>query len=473
MSDSSGTPRPRSHSRPRSVRRALMAAVATFGLAAAVATAATGPADASAPAPPSGWSQVFLDDFDGAAGSSINTSNWQFDTGTSYPGGAGSWGTGEVESMTSSTSNVSLDGNGDLLITPRRDASGNWTSGRIETTRTDFQPPAGGKLRVEARLQMPNVTGDAAAGYWPAFWMLGAPFRGNYQNWPGVGELDIMENVQGLNKTWATMHCGTSPGGPCNETSGIGNSTACPNTTCQSGFHTYTMEWDRSVSPEAIRFFVDGVNYQTVTANQMDAATWTNATNHGFFVILNVAMGGGFPGAFGGGPTGATEPGHPMVVDYVQVLQSPGGGGGGTTPPPPGNRDAYGQIQAESYDGQSGVATETTTDTGGGQDMGYLANGDWALYKGVNFGSTPATQFYGRVASGAGGGVSGLVEVRLDSRTNAPIGSFAVGDTGGWQSWRTVPANIGSVTGTHDVYLTFSSGQPADFVNVNWFGFGH
>ncbi|MFJ8094237.1 glycoside hydrolase family 16 protein [Streptomyces griseofuscus] len=469
MSDSSGTPRPRS----RSVRRALIAAVATFGLAAAVATAATGPADASAPAPPSGWSQVFLDDFDGAAGSSVNTSNWQFDTGTSYPGGAGNWGTGEVESMTSSTSNVSLDGNGDLLITPRRDASGNWTSGRIETTRTDFQPPAGGKLRVEARLQMPNVTGDAAAGYWPAFWMLGAPFRGNYQNWPGVGELDIMENVQGLNKTWATMHCGTSPGGPCNETSGIGNSTACPNTTCQSGFHTYTMEWDRSVSPEAIRFFVDGVSYQTVTANQMDAATWTNATNHGFFVILNVAMGGGFPGAFGGGPTGATEPGHPMVVDYVQVLQSSGGGGGGTTPPPTGNRDAYGQIQAESYDGQSGVATETTTDTGGGQDMGYLANGDWALYKGVNFGSTPATQFYGRVASGAGGGVSGLVEVRLDSRTNAPIGSFAVGDTGDWQSWRTVPANIGSVTGTHDVYLTFSSGQPADFVNVNWFGFGH
>ncbi|WP_256638586.1 glycoside hydrolase family 16 protein [Streptomyces murinus] len=478
MSDSSGTPRPRSRprSRSRSVRRALMAAVATFGLAAAVATAATGPADASAPAPPSGWSQVFLDDFDGAAGSSVNASNWQFDTGTSYPGGAGNWGTGEVESMTSSTSNVSLDGNGDLLITPRRDASGNWTSGRIETTRTDFQPPAGGKLRVEARLQMPNVTGDAAAGYWPAFWMLGAPFRGNYQNWPGVGELDIMENVQGLNKTWATMHCGTSPGGPCNETSGIGNSTACPNSTCQSGFHTYTMEWDRSVSPEAIRFSVDGVTYQTVTANQMDAATWTNATNHGFFVILNVAMGGGFPGAFGGGPTGATEPGHPMVVDYVQVLQSSGGGGGGgggTTPPPTGDRDAYGQIQAESYDGQSGVGTETTTDTGGGQDMGYLANGDWALYKGVNFGSTPATQFYGRVASGAGGGVSGLVEVRLDSRTNAPIGSFAVGDTGGWQSWRTVPANIGSVTGTHDVYLTFSSGQPADFVNVNWFGFGH
>ncbi|MEU9155172.1 glycoside hydrolase family 16 protein [Streptomyces sp. NPDC048417] len=469
MSETSGIP-PADHRRRRSLRRALIAVLATIGLAAAAATTATLPASASAPGAPSGWSQVFLDDFNGTAGTGVNTSNWQYDTGISYPGGPANWGTGEVETMTSSTSNVALDGSGNLKITPVRDASGNWTSGRIETTRTDFQPPAGGKLRVEARIQMPNVTGDAALGYWPAFWMLGAPYRGNYQNWPGVGELDIMENVQGLNKVWATMHCGTSPGGPCNETTGLGNSTACPNTTCQSGFHTYTMEWDRSVSPEAIRFYVDGVNYQTVTAGQVDATTWANATNHGFFVILNVAMGGGFPGAFGGGPTSATESGHPMVVDYVQVLQA---SGSGTTTPPTGNRDAYSAIQAESYDGQSGVTAETTTDTGGGQDIGYVANGDWALYKGVNFGSTAATQFHARVASGAAAGVSGLVQVRLDSPSNAPVGSFAVGNTGGWQTWTTVPANISAVTGTHDVYLTFSSGQPADFVNVNWFDFGH
>ncbi|MFF7236539.1 carbohydrate-binding protein [Streptomyces collinus] len=466
MSESSGIPR------PRTFRRALVAVVATFGLAAAAATAATLPASASAPTPPSGWTQVFLDDFNGSAGSGVNTSNWQYETGTSYPGGAANWGTGEVESMTSSTDNVALDGNGNLLITPRRDASGHWTSGRIETTRTDFQPPAGGKLRVESRIQMPNVTGAAAKGYWPAFWTLGAPFRGNYQNWPSVGELDVMENVQGLNTDWATMHCGSNPGGPCNETSGIGNSTACTGTTCQAGFHTYAMEWDRSTSPEEIRFYLDGVNFHTVKANQVDATTWANATNHGYFVILNVAMGGGFPGAFGGGPDSGTEPNHPMVVDYVQVLQS-SGGGGGTTPPPSGSRDAYSPVQAESYDSQSGVSTETTTDTGGGQDIGYLANGDWALYKGVKFGSSAATQFNARVASGAGSGVSGLVEVRLDSRSSAPIGSFALSSTGGWQSWRTVPANIGSVTGTHDVYLTFTSGQPADFVNVNWFDFGH
>ncbi|MFE9310905.1 glycoside hydrolase family 16 protein [Streptomyces sp. NPDC088353] len=458
--------------RRRSLRRALVAALGTLGLAAAAATAGTLPANASAPTPPSGWTQVFLDEFDGPAGTGVNTSNWQYDTGTSYPGGAANWGTGEVETMTSSTSNVALDGSGNLLITPRRDASGNWTSGRIETKRTDFQPPSGGKLRVQARVQMPNVTGAAAKGYWPAFWMLGAPFRGNYWNWPGVGELDIMENVQGLNTNWATMHCGTNPDGPCKETTGIGGSTSCAGTTCQAGFHTYAMEWDRSTSPEEIRFYLDDVNFHTVRANQVDATTWANATNHGYFVILNVAMGGGFPGAFGGGPDGGTEPGHPMTVDYVQVLQS-SGGGSGTTPPPSGNRDAYSPIQAESYDSQSGVVTESTTDTGGGQDIGSIANGDWTLYKGVNFGSTAARQFYARVASGAASGVSGLVEVRLDSRGNAPIGSFALANTGGWQSWRTVPANISPVTGTHDVYLTFSSGQPADFVNVNWFDFGH
>ncbi|MFM9610336.1 1,3-beta-glucanase [Streptomyces sp. V2] len=452
-------------------RRALIAVLSTLGLAAALATAATLPAGASAPTPPSGWSQVFLDDFNGAAGTGVNTANWQYSTGTSYPGGPANWGTGEVETMTNSTANVSLDGGGNLRITPLRDSAGRWTSGRIETNRTDFQPPAGGKLRVEARIQMPNVTGTAAEGYWPAFWMLGAPYRGNYQNWPSVGELDIMENVQGLNRVWATVHCGTNPGGPCNETTGIGNNVACPSTTCQSGFHNYTLEWDRSVTPEAIRFSVDGVTFHTVTANQVDATTWANATNHGFFIILNVAMGGAFPDAYGGGLDNATVPGHPMLVDYVQVLQS--SGGGTTTPPPSGSRDAYAPIQAESYDTQSGTTTETTSDTGGGQNIGSLANGDWAQYKGVTFGTTPATQFHARVASGAPSGVSGLVEVRLDSRTSTPIGSFSLASTGSWQTWKTVPANISSVTGTHDVYLTFTSGQPNDFVNVNWFDFGH
>src|SRR5206468_3855279 len=117
-------------------------------------------------------------------------------------------------------------------------------------------------------------------------------------------------------------------------------------------------------------------------------------------------------------------------------------------PPPPGGRDAYGTIQAESFNQQNGVSVETCSDTGGGQDIAAIANGDWVLYQGVNFGSTPARQFMARAASGAAGGVSGLVEVRLDSPGSAPIGSFAIANTGGWQSWKTVPANISGVTGT-------------------------
>ncbi|MBR7829802.1 carbohydrate-binding protein [Actinospica sp. MGRD01-02] len=133
---------------------------------------------------------------------------------------------------------------------------------------------------------------------------------------------------------------------------------------------------------------------------------------------------------------------------------------------------AYSTIQASSYSAKNGTQTETTTDTGGGQDVGYISNGCWLAYDNVQFGSTGAGQFIARVASGAASGISGLVEVALDSPTATPVGSFAIASTGGWQSWETVPANISTVTGTHTVYLVFSSGQPADYVNVHWFTFG-
>jgi beta-glucanase (GH16 family) len=449
-------------------RRLTVAAAVTAGALTGAALLAT-PSGASVPAPPAGWTQIFADDFNGADGSLPSSSNWIFDQGHGYPNGPTNWGTGEIEAATSNPANVSLDGAGNLRITPIRDGAGNWTSARIETQRTDFAAPNGGVLRFEGRLQLPNVSGAEAQGYWPAFWSLGTPFRSGGV-WPSVGEIDFMENINGANQVWGTLHCGVSPGGPCNETSGIGGIRNGFSPSLQTAFHTYAVELDKSVSPQQMRWYIDGVNYFTVNQNQVDATTWTNATNHGFFAILDVAMGGGFPG----GPTGSTASGRPMVVDYVAVYTR---GGGTTTPPPtsppPASGSAYSTIQAESFGDQSGTQLESTTDAGGGQDMGFIANGDWALYRGIDFGSQPATQFVARVASGAAGGVSGLVEVRLDSRSNAPIGSFAVGNTGGWQSWRSIPANIASVTGVHDVYLTFTSGQPADFVNVNWFTFGH
>jgi hypothetical protein len=128
-------------------------------------------------------------------------------------------------------------------------------------------------------------------------------------------------------------------------------------------------------------------------------------------------------------------------------------------------------IQAEAFNAQSGVQTETCSE--GGLNLSHLANGDWARYDRVDFGASRPLDFVARVASGAAGGVSGLVEVRLDSATAPPIGSFAIANTGGWQSWRSVPGNVSAVTGVHTVYLRFTSGQPADFVNVNWFTFRH
>jgi len=458
----------------RSRHRHLPLAVACAGLLTA-ATISAVVAVAAVPPTPGGWTLVWSEDFNGPSGSLPSSTNWIFDTGTGYPGGPPNWGTGEVQSYTTSSSNIGLDGAGNLRITPQRNASGAWTSARIETRRADFKPADGRILRIEGRIQMPNVTGSAALGYWPAFWALGSPYRGNYWNWPSIGEFDIMENVNGINAVWGVLHCGVSAGGPCNETTGIGASRACPGSTCQSAMHTYRFEWDRSIAPNQLRWYVDGIQFHSVSQGQLDATTWNNMTSHaGYFILLNVAMGGGFPNALAGGatPTASTVPGRPMVVDYVAVWQS-----GSlpppttTTTPPPGGPDARSTIQAESYQAQAGTALEPTADTGGGQNVGWITNGDWLRYDGVRFGTTAATQFMARVASGAAGGVSGLVQVRLDSLTAAPVGSFAIANTGGWQSWRTVPANISAVTGTHTVYLTFSSGQPADFVNVNWFTF--
>jgi beta-glucanase (GH16 family) len=261
------------------------------------------------------WTQIWGDDFNGGIGTGVDTANWIYDRG------AGTWGTSEIETMTDNRDNVRLDGNGHLLITSIRLDNGSWTSGRIETKRTNLAAPAGGQMAVEASLQMPNVSGPAGVGYWPAFWMLGKEARpSGAKNWPGIGEIDIMESVNGLDSLFSTLHCGVAPGGPCNESSGIGSGQH-PCKGCKTAFHTYRVEIDRSVSPEQIRWYLDGDKYHTVKANQVDAVTWADAVDHGFCIILNVAMGGAFPAVLGGGnPTSATLSNMPMVIDYVHVF---------------------------------------------------------------------------------------------------------------------------------------------------------
>ncbi|AUG80548.1 Sugar hydrolase [Kitasatospora sp. MMS16-BH015] len=169
------------------------------------------------------------------------------------------------------------------------------------------------------------------------------------------------------------------------------------------------------------------------------------------------------------GPSGAAPvDGHLQDAAPTSWTVTFGGGSGGTGG---GGTSARSTIQAASFTAQSGTATETCTDTGGGLDVGWISAGDWLRYAAVDFGAGSPGQFQARLASGAPAGVSGAVEVRLDSVTGPKIAEVDLANTGGWQAWRTIPANVtASATGVHDLYLVFA-GSSTDFVNVHWFTF--
>lgn len=305
----------------RNGRTYLLSAV---GAAALEMTTLFSTAQAAVPAPPTGFTLTFSDDFDAPAGTGLNTATWKYDTG---PGS--SFGTGEIETMTNSTANVFHDGAGHLVLRALHSGTSptsGWTSGRIETQAASFGAPAGGVVMMQSSLQQPNVTTANGAGYWPAFWMLGSTLRSGTP-WPTSGEIDILEDINGRSSVFGTLHCGTNPGGPCNESTGIGSGErACAG--CQTGYHTYAVQIDRSVSPEQIRWYLDGANYFTLSATRVDATTWANAVDHPFFIIYDLAIGGGFPAAFGGGPTAATISGAQMNIDYVAVYNKASGAGG-------------------------------------------------------------------------------------------------------------------------------------------------
>jgi beta-glucanase (GH16 family) len=279
-------------------------------------------------APGPGWTTVFSDHFNGRAGSRVDR-KWVYDRGSSYTGSGctSNWGTGEVESDRSSAANVHQDGHGHLLITPVR-LRGGWTSGRIETASSKFAAPAGGQMQVTATIR--QLGPRRGLGYWPAFWMLGAGFRSrgsgtsgvmNCRKWPSVGEIDVLENVNGLQDHSGTLHCGTAPGGPCNEFTGLTSGLRpCPR--CQAGYHTYSVIIDRThPGHESITWYLDGSAYLTVTEDQVGIAAWKAAVHHGFFLILDIAIGGAFPNAVCGctTPTPRTTSGAAMSVHQVAV----------------------------------------------------------------------------------------------------------------------------------------------------------
>jgi hypothetical protein len=144
-----------------------------------------------------------------------------------------------------------------------------------------------------------------------------------------------MEDVNSLSELSGTVHCGVDPGGPCNEGNGIGSGLrGCSG--CQSGYHTYTMILNRTnTSAESITFYLDGNAYFTVTEGQVGTSTWQEAFDSTMNIILDLAMGGGYPNGVCGctSPTGSTASGGTMSVAYVAAYST--SGGGGTPPPPP------------------------------------------------------------------------------------------------------------------------------------------
>jgi beta-glucanase (GH16 family) len=232
---------------------------------------------------------IWSDEFNGAPGSPPDPSKWVYDLG-----GDG-WGNQELEVYTDNRGNSHLDGQGHLVIQALQLAPGKFTSARLKT-QGKFAFEYG---RVEARIRIPY-----GQGIWPAFWMLGADIRRN--GWPTCGEIDIMENI---GREPDTVH-GTIHGPGYSGGKAIGKPFQIAGGRFAADYHVYAVEW----APERIDFLVDGQSYQTVTPAGLPPGTkWVY--DHPFFVILNVAVGGAWPG----NPDGSSAFPQQMLVDYVRV----------------------------------------------------------------------------------------------------------------------------------------------------------
>lgn len=224
------------------------------------------------------WSDEF--DVDGAP----NTNNWNYDIG------AGGWGNGELQYYRDHADNVKVEG-GFLKITAKKQTfSGSaYTSARIKTQgKQNFTYG-----KIEARMKLPE-----GIGTWPAFWMLGSSFE--QIGWPACGEIDIMEH-KGYqpNIIHSTLHYSGNSGG-----GGPTQSTSAANVSGE--FHNYSVVW----TANTIKFYVDNTLYHTFNNNG------NTPFNANFFIIFNVAMGGGF-----GGPVDPAFVQSTMEVDYVRVYQ--------------------------------------------------------------------------------------------------------------------------------------------------------
>lgn len=260
--------------------------------------------------PPEEWQMIWSDEFDTPAGTPPNPAIWQPEIGDGFLNGIPGWGNGELEYYTDNPENVATDGEGNLVITavqldPATSDLQCWygaceyTSARLITWgNVEFEYG-----RVEARLKLPF-----GQGMWPAFWMLGTDLA--EVSWPQSGEIDIMENIgREPSTTHGTIHGPGYSGGE-----GIGAPYELAEGTVADDFHVYAIEW----TPDQIRWFVDDEEFLTLTPDDIPAGSeWVY--NHPFFIIMNVAVGGNWPGL----PDETTTFPQTMHVDYVRVYGAP------------------------------------------------------------------------------------------------------------------------------------------------------
>ncbi|MFD5935899.1 ricin-type beta-trefoil lectin domain protein [Streptomyces sp. NPDC060333] len=267
-------------------------------------TPAPAPASA-APAAVTAAAAGFSDTFDGPAGTAPDPAKWQTETGDNV-------NNHERQYYTAGNANAALDGQGHLVITARRENPANHSCwyGRCEYTSARLNT-AGRFTRtyghVEARLKVPR-----GQGMWPAFWMLGNDI--GQVGWPASGEIDVMENV-GFEPS--TIH-GTLHGPGYSGSGGIGAAYTLPGGQAfADAFHTFAVDW----APDSVTWSVDGTVYQRRTPADLGGRAW--AFNKPFFLILNLAVGGYWPGD----PDAGTAFPQQLVVDHVRVTTSDSGTG--------------------------------------------------------------------------------------------------------------------------------------------------
>jgi len=259
------------------------------GTAAAGQLAAPTPAPVPAPAPapaPGSWVLDWSDEFDGAA---LDRTRWVAETG------GGGWGNQELQHYTARPENLRVEG-GNLVIEARREAYGGnaYTSARIKTAGLVERTYG----RYEARIKVPK-----GQGMWAAFWMLGNDFP--TAGWPACGEIDIMESIgKEPRAIYGTVH---GPG--YSGANGVGGRMQAA-ADFGDDFHVYAVEWE----PGELRWYVDGTLFRTTTPAQLPGK-WV--FDHPFFVILNLAVGGNWPGP----PDASTEFPKRMLVDYVRIYR--------------------------------------------------------------------------------------------------------------------------------------------------------